>query len=127
MRLQNCAAAFGVVMLSVGVVQAAPTMDVTHLPVSDQLRQNLKTRWLNDKQVEEFFVTLANIGFYHDHQNPVDEKRNDLNIQKVFWAAPFFTPSVARGVVGADQFADYALEVLDSADQLMGTFNFESR
>lgn len=106
---------------------AAPTMDLTNLPVSGALREALKTeRGMTPEQIDEFIATLARIDVYDDHTNPADEYRNDPRFAKTYWGAPYFTPSQARSVVGAEQFADYALEILDEADQLLSSFEFQA-
>src|SRR4029079_5938456 len=41
---------------------------------------------------------------------------------KIYYAAPYYTASPTRSTVGADQFADSALTVLDNADDLLDSF-----
>ncbi|WP_437977952.1 hypothetical protein WMF11_15045 [Sorangium sp. So ce295] len=116
------------IMIASGTASAAPTMDLTQLPVSESLREALKNkRGMTEEQVNKFIETLAEIAFYDDHKNPTDKRRNDPSVNKVYWAAPFFAPSPARSVVGADSFADYALEILDAADQLLNSFELEAQ
>ncbi|WP_437717685.1 hypothetical protein WMF45_15490 [Sorangium sp. So ce448] len=103
-------------------------MELTQLPVSQSLRETLKNqRGMTETQVDEFMATLAEIAFYDDHKNPTDERRNDPSVAKVYWAAPFFAPNPTRSAVGADSFADYALAILDAADQLLNSFELEAQ
>src|SRR5690349_12112330 len=127
MRLRNVVAALGLAMVSaVGTAAAAPTMAATNLPIDDQLRAALAARGKSEQDIEKFLNTLARIQVYDDHKNPIDPERGDRSKPKIFWAAPFFTPSQARSAVGAEQFADYALEIIDNTDHLLGSFEFEA-
>ncbi|AGP34216.1 hypothetical protein [Sorangium cellulosum] len=96
--------------------------------MSPALREALKAqRGMTEEQVNNFTATLAQIAVYNDHANPTDTGRNDTSVTKVYWAAPYFTPSPARGAVGAELFADDALRILDAADQLLTSFEFQSQ
>jgi hypothetical protein len=128
MKFRNMFVALGLVTaFTAGTVNAAPTMSPTNLPIDDQLLQALAAQGKTQLQIEDFLTTLSGIQVYDDHKNPADSERGDRAKSKRFWSAPYFTPSPARSVVGAEQFADQALTVLDDVDSLMESFTLQAR
>jgi hypothetical protein len=122
------AAALAVGLLGAGTANAAPTMEISGLPISgNQLRNDLKARGMTDDQVNTVYNVIGSVQVYDDHQNPVDEERENRARAKKFYTAPFFAPSTSGTAVGAEQFSDYAMRILDDVDHLMQSFNFESR
>jgi hypothetical protein len=111
----------------IGVTSAAPTMSVTNLPIDESLSEALAARGKTQAQIDAFFTTLSTISVYDDHKNPSAEQRADRTKPKTFWSAPYFTPSAARSTVGAEQFADHAIEVLDNADDLLDSFELQAK
>lgn len=128
MRTHTLAATLGVVIVSaVGIARAAPTMGSTKLPVDLQLIQALDARGMTQGQIDDFVATLVGIELYDDHANPTDTPaRSDRTRTKIYYTGPYFTPSRARSVVGAEQFATSALTLLDDTDILMNSFAFRA-
>lgn len=128
MKVSKNLAAIGVAMASaMGTASAAPTMSVTNLPIDGALSAALSARGKTQAQIDAFFTTLSTISVYDDHKNPPAEQRSDRGKAKIFWSAPYFTPSAARATVGAEQFADHAMEVLDVADDLLDSFELQAK
>lgn len=118
----------GVALASgIGTAAAAPTMSVTDLPIDQQLIDALTAQGKSQADIQTLFETLGHIRVYDDHQNPPADQRSDRTKAKIFYAAPYFTPSAARSTVGADQFADSGLTILDNVDDLLDSFNLEAK
>lgn len=108
-----------------GTALAAPKLEITQLPISPELTVRLAEQGYTPPQIEEFLKVIAEIDVYDDHANPANPAgRNNPNLPKVYWVAPYFTPSPTRSVVGAEQFAISALTVLDAIDKTLGSFEF---
>jgi len=124
MKLYKILSAVGMSMASaIGTAYAAPTMSPTNLPVDDQLVQGLTAQGKTQDQIKAFLTTLSHIQVYDDHKNPPNAQRGDRTKSKIFWAAPYLTASPTRSIVGAEQFADSSLTILDDADDLLASFN----
>jgi len=124
MKVCRTLAAVGLAMASVtGAAKAAPTMSVTNLPIDNQLLNALAAQGKTSAQIDTFLTTLSHIKVYDDHKNPAASQVSDRSKTKIYYAAPYFTASAARSVVGAEQFADQALQILDNVDDLAVLFN----
>lgn len=124
MKVRGTLATVGLAMVSaIGGASAAPTMSVTNLPIDDQLLNALAAQGKTQAQIDAFLTTLSHIKVYDDHKNPAADQVRDRSKAKIFYAAPYFTSSPTRSVVGAEQFADHAIELLDDADDLLSSFN----
>ncbi len=124
MKVSKTLAAVGLVMAStISTATAAPTMSVTNLPIDNQLLNALAAQGKTSAQIDTFLTTLSHIKVYDDHKNPPASQVSDRSKTKIYFAAPYFTASAARSVVGAEQFADQALQILDNVDDLAVLFN----
>lgn len=124
MKSSTTLAVVGLAMVSaIGTAGATPTMSVTNLPIDQQMLNALAAQGKTQDQINTLLTTLSHIKVYDDHKNPVEAQLSDRTKAKIYYAAPYFTASPARGVVGAEQFADNALEIVDDADELLSSFN----
>lgn len=110
------------------IARAAPLVERTHLPFSARDVQELKSvHGYTDEQVQEFLGVLERLEVFADHANPSGEQHHDKSIRKIFYGAPFLTPSAARSVVGGEEYADYALQVIHEIDNLASNFFLRTR
>lgn len=121
--------AFGTSVLGATSATAAPMMDATTLPFSDRDAAELASVYgYTEDRIQEFLQVLWGLEVFEDHANTKDPaQRHDRNITKTFYGVPYLTPSRARSVVGSQQFADYALEVIDAVDRLARSFSLKLR
>lgn len=118
----------GVVLASsIGTAKAAPTMSGTNLPIDQQLVDALTAQGKSQSDIDALFETLGHIQVYDDHANPPADQRSNRAKAKIYYSAPYLTASPTRSTVGADQFADAALTVLDNADDLLDSFEFTAK
>jgi hypothetical protein len=112
---------------AIGTANAAPTMSATNLPIDQQLIDALTAQGKSQDDITALLTTLSGIQVYDDHQNPSSDQRGDRTKAKIYYSAPYLTASPTRSTVGADQFADSALSVLDDADDLLSSFELQAK
>jgi hypothetical protein len=129
--MKNALTAIALALLALASpAQGAPVREKSHLPFS---KENIKELMAppykyTAEQVKEFTYILWEIEVFEDHANPKDaNQRHNERARKIYYGAPFLTPSAARSTVGAEQFADYALTAIQSIDTLMLTFDIQGR
>lgn len=106
---------------------AAPSMELTQLPISSQMEEQLENEGFSKEYIADFVNLLGRINVYDDHTNPEPEFRDDRNKKKTFWIAPFFQASNERAAVGAEMYSDRALTIVDSIDQALSAVSLEAR
>ena len=122
-------ATLGASIVVSSLASAAPTMEISRLPFNaDDVKYLQEKLHYTQEQINDFALTIANLGVYDDHKNPKNlERRNDHRVAKKFYAAPFFQPSEERSVVGGEMYAEYALDVLAETDKLFRIFGLNLR
>lgn len=112
--------------LAAPLAHAVPLTEKEFLPMGAELIKELKnTHDYSDAQVLEFIKTINRISFHPDHLNPKKpEELENRSVNKTFYMAPYFQPSVERGPIGSDSVSTYALKISEGVDELVDIFNF---
>lgn len=101
---------------------SAPMTSLEKLPVDEATINALKDKGYSEKRIENFIIALNELDFYPDHKNPLDT--SNRRQEKLYYSAPYLSPSESRHSVGSETFAKYALEIIDEADNLVATMDF---
>ena len=107
--------------------QAAPVDQRVHLPIDKKTVERLQDDYdFSTEEVGNFIKVLNDMTFFADHENPESiEGLKDRSKNKIFYAAPFLSPNEARETVGGEEFATWAITVIDEADEVAKSFNYD--
>lgn len=99
--------------------------DPDTLPLSAQDLETAKSVLGSEEAFEQFRSIITSARFYPDHMNPKElAKIDDKSVAKIYHAVPYFQASAERSVVGTQEVATYAIDLLHSTDQLVGSLGF---